>query len=759
MYYYVSARKGAVVRKGVELQSSIAGIIEPGTRVVAEREATASDGTRRVKVRTEDVEGWVSLRVLDVDKEATKSAEKRETEDRATRARRGRAERDAGELAAFCESCRRLGHRDLDALALAGAQTFTSAAQLLLFWFGRQFYHGPGSPFAAAGDYFQNRMPLWFGGGSRLSTLFDAAQLNAGPLIDAAASGALDGDARWGGPRGALAKLLLLDQFPRVAYRGSPRAFAYDGAACALAASMTRFGKDEASGRWYEETLAPGERFWVCLALSHSEDVGRNASHVALARGLCAGALVPASARDFFEQLPGFPNEHHDCVLKFGRFPQRNKVLGRASTAEERAFLASPTRPAWAAPPRAHAVLYWAGGRGLADPIRFVLALAMRPLVDAPIASKNKFHKFRATGGLPFDAVPVLFDVDAGDALDADAVCRRLEAGDAVAESAAICQHLARRFHLDGADEAERTAAGAVASAVAAARGALVTARFGDDPDKALVAFALGPLKRLLARLERLLGRRARPAFVAGGPTPTYADALVLEVLEYAADECGAEDLDRVAPEFPRLFALRDALRALAPFREYLRSPARAPPPTDAYVRMVCGILGLKIPDYLLDPFTSSLGLPLAPAAARELAASVATKGVAELSPRARNALALNRREPEPEPAPEPETPDTPGAHPEPEAAFPGAAAHPEPEREPDAAAAPEPEPAAAPELDDVMDAPDVPATAPRATPPRRNTAFPSAASPGFSDAGDGSLPPGDAAAPADAKGKGCAQQ
>ena len=90
MYYYVSARKGAVVRKGVELQSSIAGIIEPGTRVVAEREATASDGTRRVKVRTEDVEGWVSLRVLDVDKEATKSAEKRETEDRATRARRVR---------------------------------------------------------------------------------------------------------------------------------------------------------------------------------------------------------------------------------------------------------------------------------------------------------------------------------------------------------------------------------------------------------------------------------------------------------------------------------------------------------------------------------------------------------------------------------------------------------------------------------------------------------------------------------------------
>ena len=100
MYYYVSARKGAVVRKGVELQSSIAGIIEPGTRVVAEREATASDGTRRVKVRTEDVEGWVSLRVLDVDKEATKSAEKRETEDRATRARRVRADRPSPPRAA-----------------------------------------------------------------------------------------------------------------------------------------------------------------------------------------------------------------------------------------------------------------------------------------------------------------------------------------------------------------------------------------------------------------------------------------------------------------------------------------------------------------------------------------------------------------------------------------------------------------------------------------------------------------------------------
>ena len=209
--YRVAARKGAVVRKGIEMESSIAGIIEPGTRVVGEREATAACGTRRVFVRTAEVAGWLSLRVLEVDREAAKALEKREAQDRDARAKRLRGERLAAELARFVGRCGRLAPRELDPVALAGSTTFTSAAQLLVFWFGRQFYAGPASPQTAAASYFEARWPLWFGGRDKL---FDMAQRNAAPLIRRARRGDLDGDPEWAGPRGALAKLLLLDQFP-----------------------------------------------------------------------------------------------------------------------------------------------------------------------------------------------------------------------------------------------------------------------------------------------------------------------------------------------------------------------------------------------------------------------------------------------------------------------------------------------------------------------------------------------------------------
>ena len=109
--YRVAARKGAVVRKGIEMESSIAGIIEPGTRVVGEREATAACGTRRVFVRTAEVAGWLSLRVLEVDREAAKALEKREAQDRDARAKRLRGERLAAELARFVGRCGRLAPR------------------------------------------------------------------------------------------------------------------------------------------------------------------------------------------------------------------------------------------------------------------------------------------------------------------------------------------------------------------------------------------------------------------------------------------------------------------------------------------------------------------------------------------------------------------------------------------------------------------------------------------------------------------------
>ena len=196
-----------VVRKGIDLDTTIAGIIEPGTRLLGVREALSSDGkTRRVQVKTEEVSGWVSLRVLEVDREAVQAKAKMDREDKATREKRYRQERDARELGRFVQGVGQLSSSELTLATLAGPLTFRSAEHLLCFWFGKQFYHSVAAPFTVNADYVEHRMPLWFGGASRL---FDAAQLNAEPLIQKArharvpgfVSRALDGRGRDSGTR------------------------------------------------------------------------------------------------------------------------------------------------------------------------------------------------------------------------------------------------------------------------------------------------------------------------------------------------------------------------------------------------------------------------------------------------------------------------------------------------------------------------------------------------------------------------------
>ncbi|NWG46178.1 MAG: DUF924 domain-containing protein [Alphaproteobacteria bacterium] len=139
-----------------------------------------------------------------------------------------------------------------------------------------------------------------------------------GAAHDAAATGALDGWAE--DPRGALALVLLLDQFPRNLFRDSPRAFATDGMAVAVARGAIEAGRDRA--------LSPRERGMLYMPLMHAEDRALQAECVRLFEGL---------GRE--DQL-GFARRHKIVIDRFGRFPHRNPVLGRATTAEEAAFLA-----------------------------------------------------------------------------------------------------------------------------------------------------------------------------------------------------------------------------------------------------------------------------------------------------------------------------------------------------------------------------------------------------------------------------------
>jgi uncharacterized protein (DUF924 family) len=141
-----------------------------------------------------------------------------------------------------------------------------------------------------------------------------------GALVEQALAGDL---ADWtASARGALALCLVLDQFPRNIWRGSPRAFSCD----AMARSVAR----DAIAAGHDRELPPDQRAFLYLPLEHSEDLADQDACVALLRALGDSRLLDYAQR------------HRDIVARFGRFPHRNAVLGRTSTAEESEFLQQP---------------------------------------------------------------------------------------------------------------------------------------------------------------------------------------------------------------------------------------------------------------------------------------------------------------------------------------------------------------------------------------------------------------------------------
>jgi uncharacterized protein (DUF924 family) len=131
--------------------------------------------------------------------------------------------------------------------------------------------------------------------------------------------------------RSTLALVIVLDQFPRNLYRGSSRSFAYDSAA--LTASRDALAR-EVDGR-----LHPVEVAFLYLPFEHAEDRELQAQSVSLFRRLTERA--PAQLVDRFEGFVEYAERHQAVIEQFGRFPHRNSVLGRPSTAEELSYLES----------------------------------------------------------------------------------------------------------------------------------------------------------------------------------------------------------------------------------------------------------------------------------------------------------------------------------------------------------------------------------------------------------------------------------
>jgi uncharacterized protein (DUF924 family) len=169
------------------------------------------------------------------------------------------------------------------------------AEEVLHFWFGRDPKH-----------WFEKNAAFDAEIRSRFLPLYEELSSNADWLSQ---------------PRDCLARIVVLDQFPRNMFRGTPRAFATDPLALAAA--------KHAVAKGYDQDLLPVEKQFVYLPFEHSE-------------GLADQQRACELMKPLGEDLYGWAVKHKVIIERFGRFPHRNEILGRKSTPEEAEFLKQP---------------------------------------------------------------------------------------------------------------------------------------------------------------------------------------------------------------------------------------------------------------------------------------------------------------------------------------------------------------------------------------------------------------------------------
>lgn len=168
------------------------------------------------------------------------------------------------------------------------------------------------------------RMGWWFGSDPGRDRQLE---LDYSSQCESALSGRL---AHWqSNPQSRLALILLLDQFPRNLFRGTPRAFSGDDRAAMLCLSGVAAGIDR--------ELSPAERIFFYMPLQHAEDLITQRVAVQLFSDLA----VEQTAYPVFGGCATYAQKHLDLIEQFGRFPHRNEVLGRESTQDEIEYLES----------------------------------------------------------------------------------------------------------------------------------------------------------------------------------------------------------------------------------------------------------------------------------------------------------------------------------------------------------------------------------------------------------------------------------
>ena len=173
----------------------------------------------------------------------------------------------------------------------------------------------------------EDRMSLWFGADEAAD---NAIRRKFEKDLALAAAGKLDDWKKT--RRGCFAFIIVLDQFSRMIYRNRPEAFKQD--AKALEACLWGLERD------YDRSLRPAERMFFYMPLEHSENLEMQKKSVALYAQLMENA--PLSIDTHTSQAHQFALQHCQIIERFGRFPQRNRILGRASTPAELEFLKTP---------------------------------------------------------------------------------------------------------------------------------------------------------------------------------------------------------------------------------------------------------------------------------------------------------------------------------------------------------------------------------------------------------------------------------
>ena len=167
-----------------------------------------------------------------------------------------------------------------------------------------------------------NTRELWF---RKDASVDQAIRARFGGAVETAVAG---GFGEWTSPRGALARVLLLDQFTRNIYRETPRAFSGDVLALGISRAAVANGDDR--------SLIPVERWFLYMPFEHAEDPAAQQTSLDL--------FARLSDETGLSEPVAWARRHAEVIRRFGRYPHRNAILGRESTAEEIEYLAAGGR-------------------------------------------------------------------------------------------------------------------------------------------------------------------------------------------------------------------------------------------------------------------------------------------------------------------------------------------------------------------------------------------------------------------------------